>query len=324
MLIYQNLWVSALPMGKGECIRIRFLGDSGKFRNLVVDSGPTCHGQVFRELYRQILRDGEQIDMLVITHYDDDHIGGILQLTQMDSKLQISQVYFNAVDGSVATGNLTAAQNQRLFHHLLAADGAIHSSALRGQKIHLDGAVITVIAPGEEELRQAKAEMEKAERQLPLAGSSDWRLPLDTLQKQPYPAADASISNRASIAFCLEYQNQRFLFTGDAPAKSLTEGLGTVQQFDLVKLPHHGSSRNLSEQLLQFLDCYDFLICADGSTHPNKLTIAKLLAARKPVRIFGNYSWWCQNFLTTEDKHYLNEGLLQFANICANDVRGNK
>ena len=70
----------------------------------------------------------------------------------------------------------------------------------------------------------------------------------------------------------MEYAGIRNLFCGDAWAENIPGG-----KYDLVKLPHHGSIRNISDALLSRIQADTFLICADGTSHPNKQTIAKLL-----------------------------------------------
>lgn len=79
--------------------------------------------------------------VLIITHYDDDHIGGILKVGDPGFKA----IYFNAYDrnGVDNTGNLSVSPNQRLFH-ILPQD-IIHSSVIEGDQIDIAGAHIRVI-----------------------------------------------------------------------------------------------------------------------------------------------------------------------------------
>ena len=74
-----NLTISTIRSGKGDCVHICFIGSSGQPHNIIVDSGPTSSAGEFRNLLTSIIRSGETLDALIITHYDDDHIGGILK-----------------------------------------------------------------------------------------------------------------------------------------------------------------------------------------------------------------------------------------------------
>ena len=75
-----NLTISTIRSGKGDCVHICFIGSSGQPHNIIVDSGPTSSAGEFRNLLTSIIRSGETLDALIITHYDDDHIGGILMM----------------------------------------------------------------------------------------------------------------------------------------------------------------------------------------------------------------------------------------------------
>lgn len=292
----QNLRISTIRSGKGDCIRIRFIGLSGTPRNIIVDSGPTSSSGEFRKLTDSIIRNGEHLDILIITHYDEDHIGGILKVGDSGFK----SVYFNAYDGIEESENLSALQAQRLFQILPSAE--VHSSVLAGDEIDLDGAKVKVIAPMKGNLSAAMDKMKDAQ----LAAASDWNYTFSELMQQPLPSPDSSISNRASIVFVFEFDDYRALFCGDAPADSIIDGLKDCKHFDLVKLPHHGSSRNISDELISLFDTDSFLICADGTAHPNKQTIARLLKNKEKVKLYSNYSWWLKGFLKPEDKQYLN------------------
>ena len=129
--------------------------------------------------------------------------------------------------------------------------------------------------------------------------------------------ADSSIANQSSVVFLLEYCSFSLLFCGDAPAECILDGLHDIdcRIFDLVKLPHHGSIRNISDTLLNSINADSFLICADGSCHPDKQTVAKLLKRYGNIKIFSNYSWWLSGFILKEDYKYITKGRLSF-DIC--------
>lgn len=289
-----DLTLSTIRSGKGDCILLRY-----NSHNLIIDSGPTSAAGEFRKLCKSILEAGESLDALIITHYDDDHIGGILKV----GDLGFHEIFFNAYDGIMENENLSATQNQRLFHMLPAA--IVHSSILAGDVIEIGGAKLIVHAPTATALSKAKEQMKEVD--VPLGVVSDWNLAFDELMNRNYPNPDTSISNQASIVFTFEYGDNKILFTGDAWADSVPAGV-----YDLVKLPHHGSARNISEGMIASLDTNEFVVCADGTSHPNKQTIAKLLKQKKTVTIYSNYDWWMKGFLKPEDMKYINSGQLNF------------
>lgn len=290
----KDITLSTIRSGKGDCIHLRYNG-----HNIIVDSGPTSSAGAFRSLCDAIIATGESLDTLIITHYDDDHIGGILKVDDPGFR----EFYFNAYDGVFENGNLSAIQNQRLFRIL--PESIVHSSVVAGDCIELGGARLWIHAPTESDLSKTEEKMKEADTQL--GAVSDWSFSLDELAKKDYPSPDTSVSNKSSIVFSFEYGDSKILFAGDASADSIPAG-----SYDIVKLPHHGSARNISDDLITRLNTNKFLICADGTRHPNKQTVAKLLNIKEKITIYSNYDWWMKGFIGKEDMKYINDGKLEF------------
>lgn len=191
-MILNDVTLSTIRSGKGECLHICF-----NKHNLIVDSGPTSSAGEFRKLCESILSTGEFLDALIITHYDDDHIGGILKV----GDLGFHDIFFNAFDGAYENENLSAVQNQRLFRMLPST--IVHSAVLSGNVIDIGGAKITVHAPTHVALANAKVQMKEAD--VSLGAASDWIYTFDELMDRKYPSKDSSASNQASIVFTFEY-----------------------------------------------------------------------------------------------------------------------
>lgn len=289
-----NITISSIRSGKGECIHLNF-----NSCNLIIDTGTTSSSSEFRNLCKSIINKGEKLDALIITHYDEDHIGGILKT----GDLGFVDVYFNAYDGRIENGDLSSSQMQRLFH--LLSSTKVHSKVIVGDVLEIGGAKLTIHSPTVEALSKTKEQMKKSDEQLSFV--SDWNCSFDELMDKSYPSKDSSFSNQASIVFTFEIEDNKILFTGDTWPEYIPSG-----KFDLVKLPHHGSIKNISDEIINKLDCSSFLICADGTKHPNKQTLAKLLKFKENVNIYSNYEWWMNGFMKTEDYKYLNNNKLNF------------
>jgi hypothetical protein len=75
--------------------------------------------------------------------------------------------------------------------------------------------------------------------------------------------------------------------TGDARSDSLIEGLDRLLKerkldrltIDAFKVPHHGSKNNLSNELMQRLDCKHFLVSSSGRkfNHPDDDAVARII-----------------------------------------------
>ena len=79
MIFYENISITSIRSGKGDCIHLRFVGDAGIPHNIIIDSGPASAAGEFRSLMASIISTGESLDALFITHYDEDHIASILK-----------------------------------------------------------------------------------------------------------------------------------------------------------------------------------------------------------------------------------------------------
>lgn len=80
---------------------------------------------------------------------------------------------------------------------------------------------------------------------------------------------DNSVVNGSSISFIIEYRNKRLLFLADAHPDIIYDNISRLEEkyFDLIKLPHHGSKRNLTGDLAENLNSRLFLISTNGDKH---------------------------------------------------------
>jgi hypothetical protein len=105
---------------------------------------------------------------------------------------------------------------------------------------------------------------------------------------------DGSEANGSSIAFVAEYGEQRWLFAADAHEDVLRAGLqryaetrgGLPVRLDGFKLPHHGSVKNISPELLEMVDAGTYLISTNGAYfhHPDAACIDLILEKARPRR----------------------------------------
>jgi hypothetical protein len=115
---------------------------------------------------------------------------------------------------------------------------------------------------------------------------------------------DASLPNAASIAFLAEYNGKAVLVGGDANDSVLIESIRILLKrrslerlpLDSFVIPHGGSSRNVSRELLQLLDCERYMVSSDGSkfNHPDRETIARIIVYGRvtpdqPLTLIFNY-----------------------------------
>jgi glyoxylase-like metal-dependent hydrolase (beta-lactamase superfamily II) len=74
------LRVVLLPANHGGCIWLEY-GDSGAPQRVMIDGGPPY---AWPKIKARLPADGCRFELLVVTHIDADHIGGVLEmLTQL-------------------------------------------------------------------------------------------------------------------------------------------------------------------------------------------------------------------------------------------------
>ena len=126
-----QLTVSFLNIGQGDSIFI----DSPSGRQVLIDGGP--NGSVIRELAQVMPWYDRTIDLVIPTHPDADHVGGLIDVL---ARYSVSTIIQSSVLGSTAIWDML----ERSIH----AEGANIVTAKRGQIIDLgDGAYLEVLSP---------------------------------------------------------------------------------------------------------------------------------------------------------------------------------
>lgn len=276
--------------GVGDCIRIRF-----DDHNIIIDSGTTRFGPVFKRICNEISSSGEAIDALILTHSDADHIGGLLSNLRLYEDLPIHEVWMN--HGKACKGNvdLSVQQNDAVYS-LLLKKGIPVFPAVSGIEREVGYAKFCILAPDEADLN----EFYYGQQRVPLSARSDYGYSMDELMDMSIRARDTSPSNKVSIVFEFIYAGMKMLFTGDSWPEEILKKAAPC--YDLIKLPHHGSVRNISEEW-NAIQCGNYMICTDGRKHPDKQTIAKLIKWNNDVKFYVSGPWW-KKLLTEEDRKY--------------------
>jgi beta-lactamase superfamily II metal-dependent hydrolase len=237
-----------------------------------------------------------------VTHLDSDHISGVLDLAKdilqgtapadcnsfwlnvADKTLlaQLPPVTAAALDGAPtpriladeasikdglalmdAVGKLQAARNgvvpasQGGVAPVLVADGAALPLDLGEPELS-----VSLVCPDLAHLRKLAAEWQKTTKKT-AAAQADY--------------VDNSVFNLSSLVMVVEARHPdgrraRMLLTGDARGDHIIAGLqnaGLLDQqghahFDVLKVPHHGSDRNLHPEFFQAIQARHYVISANG------------------------------------------------------------
>lgn len=114
---------------------------------------------------------------------------------------------------------------------------------------------------------------------------------------------DTAEANGSSIGFVFRYKDggvmRSVLFAADNHPDALVDGLDALRKLkpkyrlDACKLPHHGSRRNVTRDVVQRIDCPRWLFSSNGVqfSHPNPEALARVVVdgGENPT-IVGNYT----------------------------------
>ena len=313
--------LEALPGDDGDCLWIEWPDRNGATHRMLVDGGRGSPRQIPPGLAERLARqpaDQRDFDLLVCTHIDVDHIGGLLALANKPPPgFRVADVWFNGrrhldLLGPAQGDELSAAFTRRAMPWNTAFGGGPVFVPLRGDLpvVELPGLRITLLSP-------ARAQLARLGRSWPQvladaeAGLAPARPPADVLRredadrdvelrgltKRPY-TPDPSAANGSSIAFLAEDDDgDRVLLAADATAEVLAASLrraaagGRDYRVDVCKVPHHGSRHNTSPELLSLLDCRHWLISTSGQrhSHPHREAMARILCRPDEATAWFNY-----------------------------------
>jgi beta-lactamase superfamily II metal-dependent hydrolase len=313
-----------LPARDGDCMLLSY-GNDTLTHHIMIDGGRA----LTYPLVKPMLEKRRTLDLLVVTHIDQDHILGVLaMLDDIQRPVRFADIWFNGYDQlqDVDIEVFGARDGERLTTALLAQNlpwnRAFSGRAARcdRQAVPLGGATLTMLSPDRDQLAALIPIWEKEcakeglmpdkEAQEPLPGF-EWFGPVDveSLADEKF-VADGSKTNPTSIGFLFEFDGIRLVFAGDgndarlrASLQPLADAEGGRLRVDALKVSHHGSKANLSKSTLAILDCATYIISTDGSRHqhPDEVAMARILKyGGSPKEIAFNYLGRATNWRNPE------------------------
>ena len=136
-------------------------------------------------------------------------------------------------------------------------------------RVSRDGIKITVVSPDQERIEKLQEKWDKDLKEAKKKGDPN-------IFYASISSMDTSPFNLSSIACLVEYKGKKVLLTGDGRSDHILEGLKKNKllsstgklHVDILKMPHHGSIRNLSPEFLINVTADNYVISADGK-HDN-------------------------------------------------------
>lgn len=314
-----KLILKIFQVGCGDCISIHFDDLLNRYYNVIIDSGYV--GTYQRTLHRevtQLVSSQQSIDLFVVTHTDNDHIGGMKALLKNFKTDFFDTFWFNWVPDRPSPFILEPSRKASGIRQAIdLRNRLINEKKLNSVPIvastekQIGNALITVLSPDTASYYAMKENWHKEEeerfahlrRVAAAAKSSDYSAPVEVLLKIKF-REDDTVENGSSIAFLFEWEGWRCLFLADSHPSVVEESLRKMGysaqnplKVDLVKVSHHGSAGNTKKELLELIKCQTFVISANGTNRdylPKKEALARIVAYThreegSPINFLFNY-----------------------------------
>lgn len=311
--------VTSFKANDGECLFVRCVADRESF-NLLVDGGRGgLKGTLLK--YLSELPEGQRhIDVFLVTHIDDDHIVGAIEILQDETlNAVIKDVWFNSpdlelqkpvTDLTIESGNklmkLLRTMKDR-WNKLFSGSAVVwpNHGALRVPV--MKATVVSVLGPSQEDFERLRKEWpgpgeekEEAEKELPsfVTAMGDDDIDIQKLGSKD-TSVDTSKFNRSSIAIHLQHHHRSILLSSDSYGPQLVEAMkrdiGWPAKVTLATVPHHGSRRNIHRAMADGLTSEFWLISTDGAghKHPHADSLSRIVLGtkargEKPTFVFNH------------------------------------
>lgn len=310
-----GLSIEMLPARHGDALWLEW-GEPTDRHRMLIDAGPAAAYPDVRVRIEQVDPAERQLDLMIVTHIDLDHIGGAIELLE-DSSLGVTydDIWFNDLRHLPGVKPKRGALQGEYLARLLTDHDMRWNTAFDEGPVRVEpkralprvplkgGLTLVVLSPTPDKLATLRREWEntlaeaeqKADARAVEEGQGTAALRGDRILF----GGDGSAANGSSIAVVCEYHDERWLLAGDAHADVLLDGLTRYGKelgefpvrLDGFKLPHHGSARNITQELLAAMRCGRFLVSTNGAyfKHPDHACLELITrCVDRPELIFNS------------------------------------
>ncbi|MEZ8152241.1 ComEC/Rec2 family competence protein [Vibrio splendidus] len=284
----------ALDAENGDCL---LLVNHSTNYTILIDSGPKSSriSEKLAKTIKTLIFDGE-VDLAIVTHNDDDHIGGFKSF--LNEGIIVKQFIFNhhdyiekilhqprdikvSLNQDIELSNIV---NNKIIPLELSEDGYFMGKIFDEFKIDFR-------SPNRDKLERYATWLQKEKKKQRNIKIARNRTTLSIDEQREHAKDDSCFvedkrePNGSSLALDITFYGYRVLLLGDAHPTTVIQSYGTDGtdqiRYDLVKLSHHGSDKNTNNALLNMFNCENFLICSNADNnhnHPSPTTIFRVLA----------------------------------------------
>lgn len=313
-----------LPAYNGDSILIRTYNVDNEEFVILVDGGTSS---TFEYSLKFFLERISKVDLLVLSHIDSDHIGGLISFfkNSIIDNVEIGEIWYNQPNIKLTTKlktekaqiSVRQAEDWKALLKHKKPNVTIKEITTNDKQITLSNIKFTILSPTPEvknELYKVwlsqKDKLKKNQTTLKVKISTNTPSyskslkELSSIDFKPEKSINTDIYNSSSIAFLLNCPDLSILLLADSRPEIVCDSLKKLGycelkplKVDFVKISHHGSLNNTSQTLLSFIESNNYLISTNGGTsshkHPSRETIARIIynanRTSDPLNIYTNY-----------------------------------
>lgn len=315
--------IKIFAVNSGDCMSIKYKGTDDKYHNIFIDCG--FAGTFASTLEKEVIdikSKGETIELFVLTHTHQDHIGGISRFIKKYGNDDIIDKYW--FNGGRLLLNLDESpkisinQGYELEKYLIKnKNGNKDKIVFKRNDEDIFGAEVCVIGPNEEVLNKFLSTWSKDYSILGEKISTalcDWGIDIKDFNLEIFDEDDCD-DNKSSIVLLFTFNNKKILFLGDSAPSEVVKSLRVMGyskenrlKLEYLKVSHHASRGNTSNELLEIIDCNKFIISTNGANSykfPHKETFARIL--RHELRDINEKIQFIFNYDTNEIRSIFKE-----------------
>lgn len=290
--------IKNLSLGQADCYLILFENIQGDSCNILIDGNREGKSSASFLNMKKEIEKLNKLDYIIVTHIDNDHIGGILSLFQEDSTKKFKQLSETTLIYNYITKDRISYSQARKFEDLIEDRQVIQSYKETYEKKHCllkilnisERCIATNICVNRD--KNAYLTFITPDKTGIEAVIKDYKAIKNRIKKTP----DGSLVNKNSISFLLEFGGSSVLFLGDTYWKDvqpIVDSIKNLENINLIKIPHHGAGEN-NENIVEWsskMQCKKFIITGKDNwdkKHPDEKFIEEVNKAYgKNVEIYS-------------------------------------
>lgn len=236
--------LNILPAYNGDSILIRTLNENQEEFVILIDGGTPS---TFEYSLKKNLNGVKTINLLILTHIDSDHIGGLIKFfkNSLIDKIEIDEIWinqplteFNQTSIEKAQISVRQAENFKTLIKERKPHSKIREITIEDNIINIEGLEFKILSPSidvknelykvyEKEIKKALAKQEAAKINISSRASvySESLKQLSEINHKPDSSINSDIYNSSSIAFILKCPDVKLLLLADSRAEIVTERL---------------------------------------------------------------------------------------------------